>query len=149
DETRTLYVDSQVDKEVADAEAIKRALLLALKSPRCLYPPLEQGESSSRAVGNRIALIPFDPPPPDDWLTNSISKGEKQTPDQVRDYVQNSIDDYRVRAKTRRMLYEWLNIGQFNDISKNQELFAGFDQALIADLRSSLDAFLDDIVWSE
>jgi hypothetical protein len=47
------------------------------------------------------------------------------------------------------MLYEWLNLGHLNDVSKNAELYPEFNHELFADLRSSLDYFLDDVVWGE
>lgn len=149
DDTRALYIDSQVDKEEADADAIKRVVLVSLKSPRFLYPTLTGVGSTSRAAGNRLALILFDSLPTDDWLRGSIAKDELQDAAQRRSYAEGNVNDYRVRAKTRRMLYEWLNLGHFNDVTKNAALYPEFNSGLYADLRSSLDYFLDDIVWSE
>ncbi len=149
DDTRSLYIDSQVDKEEADADAIKRVILVSLKSPRFLYPTLTSVGSKSRAAGNQLALILFDSLPTDDWLKGSIAKDELQDASQLRSYAEGNVNDYRVRAKTRRMLYEWLNLGHFNDVSKNEALYPEFDSLLYADLRSSLDYFLDDVVWSQ
>jgi hypothetical protein len=47
------------------------------------------------------------------------------------------------------MLFAWLDLDHVGEISKDEEQFAGFDQQLVSDLRASLVAFLDDVVWSE
>ena len=49
----------------------------------------------------------------------------------------------------RQFLHSWLNLEHISDISKEAESFPGYDEALVSDLRHSLDKFLDDIVWSE
>lgn len=149
DDIHSLYIDSQIDKEEADADAIKRVILVSLKSPRFLYPTLTRGDSKSRAAGNQLALILYDSLPTDDWLKGSIVKDELQDAAQLRSYAEGNVNDYRVRAKTRRMLYEWLNLGHFTDVSKSPALYPEFNSELYADLRSSLDFFLDDVVWGE
>lgn len=149
DELRKLYVDQQIDATQDDAEAIKRVTLVAIKSPRFLYPDANVPDSRSQATANRLALILFDSLPSDRRFHEAVRAGGLENEEQVRAFARASLNDYRARAKTRDFLYEWLNLGQPADITKNAEAFPGFDAALIADLRSSLDAFLDEVVWSE
>jgi Protein of unknown function (DUF1588)/Protein of unknown function (DUF1592) len=42
-----------------------------------------------------------------------------------------------------------MNLSSPRDRKKDAEQFAGFDDALVQDLKRSLDVFIDDIVWSE
>ncbi|MEZ6138046.1 MAG: DUF1588 domain-containing protein [Pirellulaceae bacterium] len=123
-------------------------MLLSLKSPRFLYPELAK-QSASQQAASRLALILFDSLPTDDRLKRAVEKNELETEQQIRSYAQANVDDYRVRAKTRGMLHQWLNVEQFREITKDSEAYPGFDSALVADLRHSLDAFLEAVVWSE
>ncbi len=149
DEQRLTYVDRQVDATQDDAEAIKRTVLVALKSPWFLYPTANVDATRSQRTANQLSLVLFDSLPTDDWLVKASREGKMETEDQVRAYARDKISDYRVRAKTREFLYEWLNLGQFHEITKSAEAFPGFDAALVSDLRNSLDAFLDEVVWSK
>ncbi len=149
DEQRATYIDAQVDATQDDAEAIKRSILVTLKSPWFLYPTANAVLSRSERTANRLALILFDSLPADDRIVKAARDGKLETEEQIRSYARDKVNDYRVRAKTRDFLYEWLNLGQFNEITKNGQAFPGFDAALVSDLRGSLDAFLDDVVWSQ
>ncbi len=149
DDVRTMYVDAQVDSTEDDSEAIKRSVLLILKSPRFLYPLLDMDRSASQQAANRLALTLFDSLPSDSWLVNQASAGKLETVDQIRAAAERMVNDYRTQAKTQEMLSDWLNLGRFAEINKNQESFPGFDKQLTSDMRTSLYAFLDDVVWSE
>lgn len=149
DEQRATYVDRQVDATQDDSEAIKRAVLVALKSPWFLYPTANANASASQRTANQLSLILFDSLPADEQLIKASREGKLENEEQVRSYASEKVNDYRVRAKTREFLYEWLNLGHFNEITKNAEAFPGFDAALVSDLRASLDAFLDEVVWSK
>ncbi len=149
DEQRATYVDQQVDATQDDSEAIKRSLLMALKSPWFLYPTANTQASKSQRTANRLALVLFDSLPADERLVKAAREGKMETEDQVRAYAQEQLKDYRLRAKTREFLYEWLNLSQIGDITKDANAFPGFDAKLVSDLRASVDAFLDEVVWSE
>ncbi len=149
DEQRAMYVDNQVDATQDDSEAIKRSVLVTLKSPWFLYPTANVTLSRSERTANRLALVLFDSLPADDRLVKAAREGKMETAEQIRSYAREKVKDYRVRAKTRDFLYEWLNLGQFNEITKSAEAFPGFDAALVSDMRASFDAFLDEVVWSK
>jgi mono/diheme cytochrome c family protein len=141
------YITKQLAAEADDAQAIQRALLIALKSPRFLYPYADGDQSESQRVATRLCLILYDSLPTDSELRKAIERNEFQSEQQVRDYVQDHLDDPRLHAKTRSMLSEWLNVGQFSEIAKDSTRFPGFDTALVSDLRRSLEMTLDDLVW--
>jgi cytochrome c5 len=147
--SRELYVNSQVDAEPDDANAIRRSLLLALKSPRFLYPLLDGDRKNSQRAANRLALTLFDSLPVDPWLLDSVNRDRFESPDEVRKAAQRMVGDFRNRAKTSEFFYEWLNLHQLMEIRKDSEKFPGFDERLVADLRASFAAFVDDVVWSD
>ena len=143
------YVDAPIDATPDDVEAIKTVCLMALKSPRFLYPTLDFDQSESQRVANRLALVMFDSLPVDQWLRKKISNQQVRTDNQINDVVWRMVNDFRTQAKTRAFLYEWLELTHSEELSKDSEQFPGFDEHLIADLRASLDTFLRRIVWSD
>jgi mono/diheme cytochrome c family protein len=147
DHLAELFIDRQVELEPDDGEAIKRVLLLGLKSPRFLYPAAELGLSRSARSGSRLALILWDSLPVDQHLAKTIADGQLETEEQLRQMAWHMLGDYRTQGKVRGLLNEWLAIGQFHEAAKHSELYPGFDDRLMSQLRQSLDAFLDWVVW--
>jgi mono/diheme cytochrome c family protein len=149
DEQRRLFVDHHFQK-VADPEiAVKRIVLLALKSPRFLYPDLSRDESPDDfSVAARLALDLWDSIP-DPRLANAASEGKLRSADQVRNEARRMIADPRTKAKLHGFFHHWLELERAESVSKDAKLFPGFDEAMMADLRQSLWTFLDEVVWSE
>ena len=52
-------------------------------------------------------------------------------------------------SKLREFFLQWLKVDQVPDLAKDPEQFPDFDAAVASDLRTSLELFLDDVVWSE
>ncbi len=149
DELQALYIDKQVDVTEDDQEAIKRVVLGALKSPRFLYPLVDSKQSRSQRVANRLALTLFDSLPADDRMRKAVQQNKLETEPQIRAMADSMTFDFRTRAKTRQMIHEWLNLSRFEEIAKDGELYPGFDDAVVADLRLSLNAFVDEVLWSD
>lgn len=147
--TRKLYIDRQIETVEDDAEAIKRVLLLTLKSPRFLYPALATDASGSRQVANRLALTLFDSLPSDAWLVQRAGKDQLKNETQIRQAAERMVRDRRVRAKSRALIYQWFDLGDAEEIVKDAELYPGFDELLVSDLRRSFDRFVEDSLWSE
>ncbi len=59
DELRKVYVDQQIDAEADDTEAIKRVALVAIKSPRFLYPLADAEHPPAYQVASRLTLTLF------------------------------------------------------------------------------------------
>ena len=148
EETRRLYIDAQLAPEPDDGEAIRRSLLMALKSPRFLYPSLVSDPSPSRRAANRLALVMFDSLPTD-WLRRLADNGKLENENQIRAAAKRMVNDYRTRAKLRGMIHAWLNLDGYHDRSKDDDAFPEFQNEVVIDLRASLDAFIHDIVWSD
>lgn len=150
DETsKQFYIDEQVDQTEDDAEAIRRSVLVALKSPRFLYPALDTDRSASQRAANRLALTLFDSLPADEWLTRMAAENRLQNANEIRGAAQRMVNDFRTQGKTHEFLYEWLNLSHLGDIVKNADRFPGFKDEIAADQKASLDAFLNEVVWSE
>ncbi len=149
DELKDLYINKQVDVTPDDGEAIKRVTLLALKSPRFLYPQADAHSSPSQKAANRLALTFYDSIPSDKWLLEKIEKNQLETEEQIREAARRMVTDLRAQGKVRQMLHEWLSIGHFGDITKDNQRWPGFSKQLVGDLRTSLNNFLDDVVWSD
>lgn len=147
--TRRLYIDAQLDASPDDAEAIKRVCLLSLKSPRFLYPALDVDRTPSQRAANRLALTLFDSLPADKFLVEAVQQDRLKTDQQIAEMAQRMVNDYRTQAKMRAFAYQWFDLADADEISKDREAFPEFDAAMVADLRRSFDAMLDEIVWSE
>jgi len=145
-EEARLFVDAQF-AATPDAElATRRVVVLVLKSPRFLYREVG-GPSDAYAVASRLAFTLWDSGP-DDELLRAAAAGQLSTPAQVQAHAERMLNDPRARAKIRQFLLTWLRVDQPHDVSKNPLRFPGFDEAAAADLRTSLELFLDEVVWS-
>jgi hypothetical protein len=149
DEAKSIYVDKQVDAVEDFNDKIKRTILILLKSPRFLYPTLQDDLSRSQRNANLLALTLYDSLPSDQWILKQIEGDALETETQIRDAATRMVNDYRTRAKTQEMLFEWLNLAHLSEVTKNPERFPGFTDELVSDLRASLLATLETIVWSE
>ena len=58
------------------------------------------------------------------------------------------LGDARARAKIQYFLQQRLQMNQRDDLTKDDKLFPGFTPEIIADLRTSLNLFLEDAVWN-
>lgn len=143
------YITRQVEAEVDDSEALKRSLLISLKSPRFLYPLADATQTQSQRVANRLTLTLFDSLPTEPELIKRIAQDDFRSADKVREFTRNHFDDTRLRAKTRAMLVDWLNMEHLAEPSKDAMLFPGFDRPLVADLHASFNAQLDQVVWGD
>jgi hypothetical protein len=142
-----LYVERPFADGTPPDQAVKRAVISILKSPRFLYPELS-GETSDFTVATRLALGLWDSLP-DQPLIDAAKAGQLRTPDQIRAQAWRLMSDARARAKVNDFFFRWLKLDVEGDLRKSPESFPGFDAAMVADLRRSLELFVDRVVWSE
>jgi len=148
DEERRVYIDEQfASAKTADA-AVKRVVILALSSPRFLYRENGQTGFDDFAVASWMSFALWDSIP-DQSLWNAAAKGELSNEKAIVRHARRMVDDPRTRSKVREFFHQWLNVDRFHELAKSPEQFPEFDDELISDLRTSLDLFLDEIVWSE
>jgi hypothetical protein len=149
DEEREIYVDRHFDDAGDDVNtAVKRVVLIVLKSPRFLYREIGWGRFDDYDAAAWLSFTLWDSLP-DRELWNAARDGRLRERDQLTAQADRMLGDLRARAKLRDFLHQWLKIDRFEELVKNGENYPGFDEALIADLRVSLDLLLDDIVWSD
>jgi cytochrome c553 len=147
DDQKRIYIDQQFDAGRDLDAAIKRIVLLALKSPRFLYREVGGGPDAYD-VAARLSFGLWDSLPDKDLLA-AAAAGKLATRDQVAAQAERMLADPRAKAKFRDFLFTWLKVETAPDLSKAPNRFPGFDPSVAADLRTSLDLFLDDIIWSE
>jgi hypothetical protein len=147
DSQRQLYVERHFADDVVPEVALKRAILLILKSPRFLYPELDQ-KAGDYAVASHVALALWDSIP-DAALRVAASRGELHTPEQIRAHAERMSTDPRTKAKVSDFFHHWLAMQEVEDLSKDAQTYPGFSNEIVADLRRSLELFVDSVMWSE
>ena len=144
-ELRGEYLDRHFESEPTVEKAVKRVVMGVLKSPRFLYPDLPEGRSDYQ-VASRLALYLWDSLP-DAALLKAAERGELRSPEQVREQANRMLEDGRTRSKVRDFFHHWLRMEEAEDVSKDAKAFPGFDLGLVADLRTSMDTFVEQVVW--
>ncbi len=147
-EQQRVYVDGHLKKADKLESAVKNIVLLTLKSPRFLYLGLGDGKPGGYEVAERISFGLWDSLP-DKELLEQAANGNLASRDRVTQQAARMLNDPRARAKMQAALHHWLQMSHVEDLSKDSALYPGFSGEVIADLRTSLDLFLDDAVWGE
>ncbi|MHB1423898.1 MAG: DUF1592 domain-containing protein [Gemmataceae bacterium] len=155
DEQKRLYVDRQFESVREVETAVKRSLLFVLKSPRFLYREIDSSRDKSGAsaldshdVASRLAFALWDSLP-DAELLQAAASGKLTTREQVLRQAERMLSDPRTHTKLREFFMQWLKVDRVPDLAKDASQFPGFDRAAASDLRTSLELFLDDVLWSE
>ncbi|MBC8126127.1 MAG: DUF1592 domain-containing protein, partial [Gloeobacteraceae cyanobacterium ES-bin-144] len=143
---RELYIERHFSGDIPPEQSVKRAVILIIKSPRFLYPEIGT-EKDDFTVAARLALSAWDSLP-DQALLDAAKAGLLHTPEQVDAQAQRLIADPRAKAKLNDFFQCWLKLDADADLRKNPDHFPGFDEALVADLRRSLELFVEQVVWS-
>ena len=108
--------------------AIKRVVLLTLKSPRFLYRELPS-ERDGFAVASRLSFELWDSMP-DEELLKAARPASCRTAEVVRQ-AERMLGDPRAKVKLREFLHTWLKIDQPRDVAKDPKRFPGFDQDIV------------------
>ncbi len=147
DELRQIYIERAFAEGVAPEQAVKRAAILILTSPRFLYPELGK-EKDDFTIASRLALGLWDSLP-DQPLIDAAKSGQLRSAEQAKAQAQRMVGDPRAKAKTGEFFQRWLKLDAEADLQKDAEDYPDFDTTLAADLRRSLELFVDRVVWSE
>jgi hypothetical protein len=141
-EQKRLYVHRQFDAAKDPETAVKRAVLIVLKSPRFLYREVGAA-ADAYDVAARLSFGLWDSLP-DQELLDATAAGKLTTREQVRQQAERMLDDLRAQSKLREFYIHWLKLDRTPDLTKSAQRFPGFDAAMVSDLRTSLDLFLDE-----
>ena len=128
--------------------AVKRVVLRTLKSPRFLLVEVPDGPPDAYDIAARLSWILWDslPDPP---LLAAASQGQLSDPAVVLRHAQRMASDPRAQAKLADFFRQWLRIDDAPDIAKDSALFPEFSPVLAADLRTSVELFVERIVGGE
>jgi hypothetical protein len=143
-----LYVTAQFKRAPKIEDAVKRVVLLTLKSPRFLYLGLQNETPDDYDVAGRLAYELWDSLP-DAELRTVAARKTLHTRPQVTEQARRMLSDARTRAKMQTFFQHWLQMDRVENLAKDDKLFPGFTPTVIADLRTSLNLFLQDTLWSE
>jgi cytochrome c553 len=138
-----------VDRHFGDGDletAVKRVILLALKSPRFLYREVGSEDPDAFDVASRISFGLWDSLP-DAPLLDAAAAGKLATPEQVTAQVERMAADPRTRAKMRLFYHQWLQLDRVQELEKDAKRFPDFTDQVESDLKVSLAMFLDDVTW--
>ncbi len=147
-ERREFFVDQRFEDMKALDEAFKRAVILTLKSPRFLYREGAMSEFDQYSAASWLSFGLWDSLP-DEKLRNAAEKGRLATHEEVSAQARRMAEDPRAQAKLRAFFHQWLQLERFHDLAKDELLFAGFDEQLASDLRTSLDLRITDFITDE
>lgn len=145
-EQKKLFVDHQFATAKDADTAVKRVVLLVLHSPRFLYrePAAPAGVAGDAYdVAARLSFALWDSLP-DQELLKAAAAGKLATRADVTREAQRLLADRRARAKLRGFFLQWLKVDQLAELPKDAKLFPDFDAAVVSDLRTSLELFLDE-----
>ena len=145
DDSRRRYVDAWFQPGIALEDSVQRSVLATLTSPRFLYPEAAAG-SDAHGTAARLALVLWDSLP-DAPLRQTADADGLETPEAVRAEARRLLGDPRARAKLRGFFDHWLDAGEADEIAKDPKAYPGFDAELVQDLRTSLNRFVDSVVW--
>ncbi|WP_438029575.1 DUF1592 domain-containing protein [Sorangium sp. So ce233] len=136
-------------------EGVGLVIEAALSSPQFLYHWPDDGDAAPGSViaigdhelARRLSYFLWGTMP-DDALFAAAAEGRLRTPEDVEIEARRMLEDPRARATTAAFFRELLGVSDVGSINRDPEVFPEFDAALAQDLQASLEAFLDDAVWS-
>ena len=155
DAEKQVYIEQQISESPTAEIAFKRCLLLILKSPRFLYRELGSVSSTPEAqpmshfdTASRLSFTLWDSLP-DDALWRAAAEGKLGTREEVQAQASRMVNDLRTRAKAREFFMQWLKVDRVTELSKDAGQFAEFCPEIANDLQTSLEIYVDSIVWSD
>lgn len=151
DEQRWRLVDRHWKDEPRMETAVKRVVLASTTAPEFLYPELAHtGDKKNDhwARADRLALAMWDSLPDHD-LVKAAREGKLANEEQLMKQGHRMLWSRLTRAKMHGFFEHWLELERAADVTKDMSKFPGFDPAVLADLRVSLDLFIDQVIWQE
>jgi hypothetical protein len=135
-------------RESQIADSVKRVVLLTLKSPQFLYLGLDDASPGDLVAATRLSYNLWDSLP-DKELRKLATQGALHTREQISEQARRMLNDPRAHAKMMGFFHHWLQMDRVENLPKDEKLFPGFTTEIIADLRTSLDLFLEETMWSD
>jgi mono/diheme cytochrome c family protein len=146
EEERKFFVTQHFSDDVSAPDSVRRVVLLALKSPRFLYPSFQQ-RTDGLEKARRLSLFFMDSVP--DAELFKVGKLDKFDDKVVDEQSWKLLYTAEAKQKLRDFFHFWLKCEEALNASKDPELYPEFDRELTEDLHVSLDLFLEEVVWGE
>jgi hypothetical protein len=147
DDVKRIYIDKQFILAPNVENAVKRVVILTLKSPRFLYCEVG-GRRDAYSLASQLSFGLWDTIP-DPELLRAASGGGLIKRDQAMAQAVRMAGDRRTWNKLRDFLLLWLKVDETPDIVKSRKAFPDFDSAIASDLRTSLELSLESALWSK
>jgi hypothetical protein len=147
DEDRQFFVNQHFEQEISTEDRVKRVVIMTLKSPRFLYPRVQQRDQHHE-FARRMAFSLWDSSP-NKKLIDLAKKGELAKPDIANGELWRMVADHRSRQKLHTFFHYWLKADHGANVVKDKEAFPDFDDQIVTDLKTSLDLYLDEVIWNE
>ncbi len=133
------------------AEAVKWSVLMVLQSPRFLYQHLVQSpglEAHPFETASRLSLGLWDSLP-DKQLIEAAKNNQLLTSEHITAQARRMLKDQKAKQKIRTFFMAWLRVDGIPELFKDPDKYPEFSPEIASDLRASLDAFVEEIFWSE
>lgn len=147
DEEFGFFVGQNFENDLRIQDQVKRVVILALKSPRFLFPTIENRDVNFE-IARQMALVLWDSIP-DEKLFKMAADGKLADLDVVNGELHRMVNDPRAKSKLRAFFHDWLKTNKAAEATKDKSRFPDFDDRVLSDLRRSLDLYLDEVAWSE
>ncbi len=147
DEQKSIYVDRHFEETRSDEDALRRIVLLTLKSPLFLYRETPS-DHDAFASASRLSFALLNSIP-DKELFEAARNGKLETEEQIRQQAWRLVSDPRSQARLHEFLRAWLNLERIQDLDKSDEHYPDFTPELAADLRQSLELTLGEFTRSD
>ena len=144
---KSLYIERPFTGTTDLTLAVKKCVLLTLKSPRFLYRELDGG-TLDYEVAARLSFALWDSIP-DEELLRLAAANQLHDRAAVAKQAERMLADPRAKAKLLGFFTHWLALDHAAEVAKDTKRFPGFDAAVISDLRTSLELFVDGVLWSD
>ena len=147
DEQKRFFIASHFKATANVEDAVKRVVVLALKSPRFLYLGMDGKQPDDFDCAARLSFALWDSLPDED-LRKAAARGQMHSREQVAAQAERMLKDPRAHAKMLLFFHHWLQMDRVEPAGKDREAFPGFTPEIIADLRTSLNLFLEEVMWT-
>jgi cytochrome c553 len=147
DDEKSVYIERQFAESPDEEAAVKRVVLLALKSPWFLYREPGRDASDPYAVASRLSFTLWDSGPDKPLLEAAANQGLKNR-ERIATQVERMLKDHRAEAKLAAFFEQWLKLDRMGELTKDAKRFPDFTPELVSDLRTSLELFVNDVVRS-
>lgn len=148
DEERDLFVTGNFEGSPVIEKAVKKVILLVLKSPQFLYPEIRAQSIDDYDIASRLSFALWDSLP-DRALLEAAAQGQLHTAEQIDTQARRMLADSRARGKISDFFRHWLKMEEAEDMSKDPNAFPEFTTTILGDLRTSLELFVQDTIWDQ